>query len=32
VQPRIDRLLASRKSKIGSAWGDNSAADGAPAE
>src|SRR6195256_6360731 len=32
VQPRIDRLLASRKSKPGSAWADNSVADGAPAE
>jgi len=32
VQPRIDRLLASRKSKPGSPWVDNSVADGAPAE
>ena len=32
VQPRIDRLLASRKSKPGSKWADNSVADGAPAE
>jgi urea transport system permease protein len=32
VQPRIDRLLASRKSKSGSKWADNSVADGAPAE
>jgi urea transport system permease protein len=31
VQPRIDRLLASRKSKPG-AWADDSVADGAPAE
>src|SRR5689334_15361547 len=30
VQPRIDRMWASRKSK--SAWTDNSVADGAPAE
>jgi urea transport system permease protein len=32
VQPRIDRLLASRKSKSGSGWTDSSVADGAPAE
>jgi urea transport system permease protein len=32
VQPRIDRLLSSRKSKSGSGWIDNSVADGAPAE
>jgi urea transport system permease protein len=32
VQPRIDRLIASRKSKSGSGWADNSVADGAPAE
>ncbi len=32
VQPRIDRLLASRKLKWGSPWADNSAAGGAPAE
>ena len=31
VQPRIDRLLASRKLKSGG-WTDNSVADGAPAE
>src|SRR5438132_10882051 len=31
VQPRIDRLLASRKSKLGD-WSDTSVADGAPAE
>ena len=30
VQPRIDRLFASRKAKAG--WNDNSVADGAPAE
>jgi urea transport system permease protein len=30
VQPRIDHLLTSRKSKSG--WTDNSVADGAPAE
>jgi urea transport system permease protein len=30
VQPHIDRLLASRKSKAG--WSDGSVADGAPAE
>ena len=28
VQPRIDRLLASRKSKSDGAWADNSVADG----
>jgi urea transport system permease protein len=32
VQPRIDRLISSRKSKSGSGWTDNSVADGAPAE
>src|SRR6266576_1932445 len=32
VQPRIDRLLASRKSKPGGAWADNAVADGTPAE
>jgi urea transport system permease protein len=32
VQPRIDRLISSRKSKSGSGWADNSVADGAPAE
>jgi urea transport system permease protein len=32
VQPRIDRLLASRMKKAGSGWADNSVADGAPAE
>jgi hypothetical protein len=34
VQPRIDRLLASRKPKSASksAWADTSVADGAPAE
>src|ERR1700729_1727550 len=31
VQPRIDRLLSSRKSKSGG-WTDSSVADGAPAE
>ena len=32
VQPRIDRLLARRKSKSGEGWTDGSVADGAPAE
>jgi len=32
VQPRIDRLIASRKPKPGNGWTDNSVADGAPAE
>ena len=32
VQPRIDRLLASRKPKSGAGWSDSSVADGAPAE
>src|SRR6187431_310416 len=32
VQPRIDRLLASRKPKPKNGWTDNSVADGAPAE
>jgi urea transport system permease protein len=32
VQPRIDRLVSSRKSKSGHGWTDNSVADGAPAE
>ena len=32
VQPRIDRLLAMRKSKPKNGWTDNSVADGAPAE
>src|ERR1700694_7456 len=32
VQPRIDRLISSRKSKSGDGWTDNSIADGAPAE
>src|SRR6267143_515479 len=32
VQPRIDRLIASRKPKSGNGWTDNSVADGAPAE
>lgn len=32
LQPRIDRLLASRKSKPGNGWSDSSVADGAPAE
>ena len=32
VQPRIDRLIASRKPKSGDGWTDNSVADGAPAE
>jgi len=30
VQPQIDRLISSRKSKPG--WSDKSVADGAPAE
>src|SRR6201989_1272055 len=32
VQPRIDRLIASRKSKADNGWTDSSVADGAPAE
>jgi urea transport system permease protein len=32
VQPRIDRLMSSRKPKSGSGWTDSSVADGAPAE
>ena len=32
VQPRIDRLITSRKSKSGNGWTDSSVADGAPAE
>jgi urea transport system permease protein len=32
VQPRIDRLISSRKSKSGNGWTDSSVADGAPAE
>ena len=32
VQPRIDRLFASRKPKSGNGWTDTSVADGAPAE
>ena len=32
VQPRIDRLIASRKPKSETGWTDNSVADGAPAE
>ncbi len=32
VQPRIDRLITSRKPKSGNGWTDNSVADGAPAE
>jgi urea transport system permease protein len=32
VQPRIDRLISSRKLKAGNGWTDNSVADGAPAE
>jgi urea transport system permease protein len=32
VQPRIDRLTTSRKSRAGGVWTDNSVADGAPAE
>jgi urea transport system permease protein len=32
VQPRVDRLISSRKSKSGSSWTENSVADGAPAE
>src|SRR6202165_3221327 len=32
VQPRIDRLLTSRKAKSSNGWTDSSVADGAPAE
>jgi urea transport system permease protein len=32
VQPRIDRLISSRKKKSGDGWTDSSVADGAPAE
>jgi urea transport system permease protein len=32
VQPRIDRLISSRKSKSDNDWTDNSVVDGAPAE
>jgi urea transport system permease protein len=32
VQPRIDRLITSRKSRTGAAWTGNSVVDGAPAE
>src|SRR6201747_2644115 len=32
VQPRIDRVIASRKPKSGNGWTDGSVADGAPAE
>jgi urea transport system permease protein len=32
VQPRIDRMITSRKSKSGHGWTDGSVADGAPAE
>ncbi len=32
VQPRMDRLISSRKSKSGKGWTDGSVADGAPAE
>jgi urea transport system permease protein len=32
VQPHIDRLISSRKSKAGDGWTDSSVADGAPAE
>jgi urea transport system permease protein len=32
VQPRIDRLISSRKSKSDKGWTDSSVADGAPAE
>src|SRR6266849_5203419 len=32
VQPQIDRLISSRKSKPDDGWTDNSVADGAPAE
>jgi urea transport system permease protein len=32
VQPYIDRLIASRKSKRDNGWTDGSVADGAPAE
>jgi urea transport system permease protein len=32
VQPRIDRLITSRKSRTGAVWTGNSVVDGAPAE
>jgi urea transport system permease protein len=32
IQPHIDRLISSRKSKSGNGWKDNSVADCAPAE
>jgi urea transport system permease protein len=32
VQPRIDRLISSRKMKSGAGWTNSSVADGAPAE
>src|SRR5476651_2385472 len=32
VQPRLDRLITSRKTKPGNGWTDSSVADGAPAE
>jgi urea transport system permease protein len=32
VQPQIDRLISSRKSKPDEGWTDKSVADGAPAE
>jgi urea transport system permease protein len=32
IQPRIDRLISSRKPKAASGWTDSSVADGAPAE
>jgi hypothetical protein len=32
VQPRIDRMISSRKLKAGTGWTDASVADGAPAE
>jgi urea transport system permease protein len=32
IQPHIDRLISSRKSKPGNGWKGNSVADGAPAE
>jgi urea transport system permease protein len=32
VQPRIDRMISSRKLKGGHGWTDTSVADGAPAE
>jgi urea transport system permease protein len=32
VQPRIDRMISSKKLKTGHGWTDTSVADGAPAE